>query len=77
MKMKGSHYTDIGLKLSDNYCDTNFTHFRELLEERENIHISYTPLYRLLTEADIKSKKKHKDRRSHRRRKRKAYHSIW
>ena len=32
------------LKLSDDYCDTNFTHFRELLEERENIKISYTSL---------------------------------
>ena len=63
----------IELKLSDNYCDTNFTHFRELLEERENIHISYTPLYRLLTEAGIKSKKKHKDRKTHRRRKRKVH----
>lgn len=29
------------LKLSDDYCDTNFTHFQELLEERENIKISY------------------------------------
>lgn len=63
----------IELKLSDNYCDANFTHFRELLEERENIHISYTPLYRLLTEAGIKSKKKHKDRKTHRRRKRKVH----
>ena len=32
------------LKLSDDYCDTNFTHFQELLEERENIKISYTSL---------------------------------
>lgn len=63
----------INLKLSDDYCDTNFSHFRELLEERENIKISYSPLYYLLREADIKSKRKHKDRKIHRRRKRKEY----
>ena len=59
--------------MSDDYCDANFTHFRELLEEREHISISYTPLYKLLTEAGIKSKKKHKDRKTHRRRKRKTH----
>ncbi len=61
------------LKLSDDYCDTNFTHFQELLEERENIKISYTSLYKILTEFGIKSKKKHKDRKTHRQRKRKAH----
>lgn len=61
------------LKLSDDYCKTNFTHFRELLEERENISISYTALYNLLTEKNIKSKKHHKDRKIHRRRKRKIH----
>lgn len=63
----------VQLKLSNDYCDTNFTHFMELLDERENIKISYTPLYNLLTFAGIKSKKKHKDRKTHRRRKRKDY----
>lgn len=61
------------LKLSYNYCDTNFTHFQELLEERENIKISYTSLYKILTEFGIKSKKKHKDRKTHRQRKRKSH----
>lgn len=61
------------LKLSDDYCDTNFTHFKELLEERENIKISYTSLYKILTEYGIKSKKKHRDRKIHRQRKRKAH----
>ena len=61
------------LKLSDDYCDTNFTHFQELLEERENIKISYTSLYKILTEFGIKSKKKHKDRKIHRQRKRKSH----
>lgn len=63
----------INLKLSDDYCDTNFTHFKELLEERENIKISYTSLYKILTEYGIKSKKKHKDKRTHRQRKRKPH----
>lgn len=63
----------INLKLSNDYCDTNFTHFKELLEERENIVISYTPLYNILTNAGINSKKKHKDRKIHRRRKRKEH----
>ena len=61
------------LKLSDDYCDTNFTHFQEFLEERENIKISYTSLYKILTEFGIKSKKKHKDRKIHRQRKRKSH----
>ena len=60
------------LKLSDDYCDTNFVHFLELLNERENITLSYTSLYKILTEFGIKSKKKHKDRKTHRQRKRKS-----
>lgn len=63
----------IKLKLSDDYCDANFSHFRELLQERENITISYTSLYNILTSEGINSKKKHKDRKTHRRRKRKDY----
>ncbi|WP_422485593.1 helix-turn-helix domain-containing protein, partial [Gudongella sp. DL1XJH-153] len=31
----------LDLRRSDNYKDSNFTHFRELLEEREDISISY------------------------------------
>ena len=61
------------LKLSEDYCDTNFTHFQELLEERENIKISYSSVYKILTESGIKSKKKHKDRKTHRQRKRKQH----
>ena len=59
------------LKLSENYCDTNFSHFQELLEERENIKLSYTSIYKILSEFDIKSKKKHRSRQTHRQRKRK------
>lgn len=61
------------LKLSDDYCDANFTHFQELLEECENIKISYSSLYKILTEKGIKSKKKHKDKKTHRQRKRKDH----
>ena len=63
----------IQLKLSPLYRDTNFTHFQELLQENENISISYTSVYRILTSAGIKSKKKHKERKIHRRRKRKEF----
>lgn len=63
----------VDLKSSDDYCDTNFTHFLELLDERENIKLSYTSLYKTLSEANIKSKKKHKDRKTHRQRKRKSH----
>ena len=48
----------IQLKLSPMYQDTNFSHFQELLQENENISISYTSVYRILTSAGIKSKKK-------------------
>ena len=61
----------IQLKLSPMYQDTNFSHFKELLQENENISISYTSVYRILTSYGIKSKKKHKERKIHRRRKRK------
>lgn len=61
----------INLKLSDNYIDTNFSHFRDLLEERENIKISYSALYNILKSNGISSKKSHKNKKIHRRRKRK------
>ncbi len=61
------------LKLSEDYSDTNFTHFKELLDERENIKISYTSVYKILTEKGIRSKKKHRDRTTHTQRKRKAH----
>ena len=59
------------LKLSDNYFDTNFSHFRDLLEEREHISISYSALYNILKSHNIISKKSHRDKKTHRRRKRK------
>ena len=61
----------IKLKLSKDYIDTNFSHFRELLEERENIKISYSALYSILHSNNIISKKSHRPKKTHRRRKRK------
>ena len=50
----------IALKKSELYKNANFTHFKELLAEREEIQISYTTLSRFLKEAGIVSKKKHR-----------------
>ena len=61
----------IALKLSNDYIDTNFAHFKDLLKEREKIDISYSALYKLLKQNNINSKKSHKDKKTHRRRKRK------
>lgn len=61
----------IKLKLSNDYKETNFSHFRDLLEERENIKISYSALYNILKNENIKSKKSHRCKKIHRRRKRK------
>ena len=61
----------IKLKVSEDYCDTNFTHFNEYLKEKENIYLSYSAVYNILKEANISSKKKHKKRKTHRIRKRK------
>ena len=65
------------LKLSDDYCDANFKHFQELIEEHENIKISYTSIYKILTEKGIKSKKKHKDKKTHRQKKEKIIWVSW
>ena len=37
------------------YQDFNFTHFREYLDEKENIHVSYKCVYNILTKEDILS----------------------
>ncbi len=50
----------IDLKQSDKYVDTSFYHFRNLLEEKENIKISYPSLYRILTNNGICSKLAHR-----------------
>lgn len=53
------------------YKEANFNHFLELIEEHENIKVSYPTVHRILTEAGIKSPKKHRKRKTHHRRKRK------
>ena len=63
----------IELKKSYNYKDANIKHFTELLNERENINLSYSTVYNILKNNGIISKNKHKDRKTHRRRKRKEH----
>lgn len=66
----------INLKLSNDYVNTNFSHFKDLLKERENINISYSALYNILKSSNINSKKSHRDKMVHRRRKRKDYEGL-
>ena len=66
----------VKLKLSDNYIDTNFAHFRDLLNEREGLTISYSALYNILKPHNINSKKSHRDKKIHRRRKRKECEGL-
>jgi transposase len=62
----------VALKKSDLYQDANFLHFQELLEKHENIIISYNALHTILSSNGINSPKKHRKRKVHHRRKRKA-----
>ena len=62
----------IKLKKSYEYEEANFSHFRDLLQERENIKISYPALYTIMKDNGFTSKNKHKERIVHRRRKRKS-----
>ena len=62
-----ANYTDetlrdkiIALKKSTLYASANFAHFRELLEEREGIALSYTALSCILKGAGIVSKRSHR-----------------
>lgn len=68
--------TIIELKLSEKYKDANFAHFVELLEEYEGITISYSALYRILTQAGIISTMKKRKRKKHHRRKRKEQEGL-
>ena len=63
----------VELKKSHDYENANFRHFTELLEERENIKLSYSTVYNILKKHGFVSKNKHKDRIIHRRRKRKEH----
>ena len=63
----------VELKKSYIYEKANFTHFRELLEEHENINLSYSCIYSNLKKKGINSPRKHRKTKLHHRRKRKAY----
>lgn len=66
----------IELKNSELYKDANFLHFKELLSEHENINISYTPMYEILSNAGIISPKKRRKVKKHHRRKRKPQEGM-
>lgn len=66
----------VSLKQSSLYQDANFLHFQELLERNENIKISYSALHSLLSNAHIKSPKKRRHFKPHRRRKRKSQEGL-
>lgn len=61
----------LSLKQSEPYASANFVHFQELLQRQEDITISYSALHSTLTQAGIKSPKKRRRFKPHRRRKRK------
>ena len=63
----------VNLKKSYEYELANFKHFTELLDERENIKLSYSTVYNILKKNGFVSKNSHKDRKTHRRRKRKEH----
>lgn len=52
------------------FTNSNFSHFREILDEQYGISISYTSLYRLLKNNGLSSPKKRRRYKPHRRRKR-------
>lgn len=66
----------ITLKQSDTYKNANFKHFMELLAEHEGINISYSCLHTILTKTGIKSPKRRRRFKPHRRRKRKPQEGL-
>lgn len=60
------------IKNSSKYLKSNFSHFKELLEEHESIKLSQSSVYRILSSNGITSPKKHKKVNHHKRRKRKT-----
>lgn len=67
----GNMVKDLVVELKkDKYQGTNFSHFTELLGEREGISLSQPTVHRILRGAGIKSPRKKKRVRAHRYRKR-------
>jgi len=62
----------IKLKNSDKYAQANFSHFQELLAEKESIFLSKPTVYRILVSHGFTSPKKHSRQKLHKRRKRKS-----
>jgi len=58
------------IRKKSGFKNSNFKHFQELLADKHQIEISYSALYRLLTEKGEKSPKKRRRFKKHRRRKR-------
>ncbi|HHX37213.1 MAG TPA: hypothetical protein GX717_04445 [Clostridiaceae bacterium] len=52
----------LNLRMLKTLSRSNFTHFHEILFERYNLDISYSAVYRLLTDAGIKSPKSRRKR---------------
>ena len=52
---------------SDEFKSCNFSHFRDILGEYFGIEISYSSLYRLLSSQGLKSPKKRRRKKAHRR----------
>jgi transposase len=48
----------VTLKQDKRYVKANFTHFKELIEEHEQINVSYPTVYRTLSQAGFASPKK-------------------
>ena len=51
---------NIVLLYTTKYQDFNFSHFKDYLEEEENIHVSYKTIYNILTKQGILSPKARK-----------------
>lgn len=78
-KKKDKSLCESVLKIRANpeLSNSNFTHFREILSNFYNIDLSYSTLYRLLTENNIKSpKKRRKKKKQHPTRERKAAEGL-
>lgn len=66
----------LALRQTEPFQSSNFQHFKELLEERAGIFLSYSTLYALLTHHGFVSPKKRRRFKPHRRRKRKPQKGL-
>lgn len=66
----------LSIKSNPDLNDVNFSHFRDILADDFNIHVSYSFLYSTLKKHGIKSPRKHRKPRKYNRRKRKPKEGI-